>query len=48
MTGVLADVAKFGKYLETYYDLVASLDKVGVIVDLACEREGGTAYARRA
>lgn len=47
VTGVLSGVAKFGKYLESYYDLVASLDKVGAIVDLPCERKGGAAHARR-
>ncbi|HVJ93062.1 MAG TPA: ABC transporter ATP-binding protein [Labilithrix sp.] len=41
VTGVLAGVAKFGKYLESYYDLCASLDKVGAIVDLREERDGG-------
>ena len=41
VTGVLASVAKFGKYLETYYDICASLDKVGHIVDLSSERAGG-------
>jgi len=46
VTGVLSSVAKFGKYLESYYDLVSSVDKVGVIVDLPHEREGGAAYAR--
>lgn len=45
VTGVLAGVAKFGKYLESYYDLVASLDKVGAIVDLAPERTGGVTRA---
>ena len=47
VTGVLSSVAKFGKYLESYYDLAASIDKVGVIVDLKREREGGAAYARQ-
>jgi len=41
VTGVVAGVAKFGKYLESYYDLCAALDKVGVIVDLPEERKGG-------
>jgi ABC-type bacteriocin/lantibiotic exporter with double-glycine peptidase domain len=47
VTSVLAAVSKLGKYLESYYDLVASVDKVGVIVDLESEREGGAARARR-
>lgn len=41
VTGVVAGVAKFGKYLESYYDLCAAIDKVGVIVDLPEERKGG-------
>lgn len=47
VTGVLAGVAKFGKYLESYYDLCASLDKVGQIVDLPHERVGGMAGVAR-
>ncbi len=47
VTGVLASVAKFGKYLESYYDLCASLDKVGQIVDLPQERVGGIAGVGR-
>ncbi len=47
VTGVLAGVAKFGKYLENYYDLVASVDKIGVIVDLPSERvDGSLLHAR--
>ena len=47
VTAVLEGVAKFGKYLESYYDLCASLDKIGNIVDLPPEREGGIARAAR-
>lgn len=43
VTGVLASVAKFGKYLESYYDLAASIDKLGVIIDLPHERPRGVA-----
>lgn len=42
VTVVVASVAKFGKYLEIYYDLLASLDKIGHLVDLPTEREGGS------
>jgi putative ABC transport system ATP-binding protein len=38
VTGVLSSVAKFGKYLESYYDLAASIDKIGAIIDLPVER----------
>ncbi|MEY4581342.1 MAG: hypothetical protein RL701_6045, partial [Pseudomonadota bacterium] len=48
VTGVLAGVAKFGKYLESYYDLCASLDKIGHMVDLPDERVGGVAQPVRA
>lgn len=41
VTVVVASVAKMGKYLEVYYDLLASLDKLGHLVDLPIEREGG-------
>jgi putative ABC transport system ATP-binding protein len=41
VTSLLAGVAKLGKYLENYYDLVASLDKLGVILDLPPERLDG-------
>ncbi len=42
VTVVVASVAKLGKYLEIYYDLLAGLDKLGHLVDLPTEREGGT------
>jgi ABC-type bacteriocin/lantibiotic exporter with double-glycine peptidase domain len=45
VTGVLAGVSKFGKYLESFYDLAASVDKVGAIVDIASERDGMIARA---
>ncbi|MEX0671684.1 MAG: ABC transporter ATP-binding protein [Pirellulales bacterium] len=38
---VLAAISKSGKYIETFYDLQASLDKLGVIEQLPLEREGG-------
>ena len=38
---VLAALSKSGKYIETFYDLQASLDKLGVIEQLPIEREGG-------
>ncbi len=34
---------KFGKQLEVFYDLVAAIDKLGVLVDLPLERAGGEA-----
>lgn len=38
---VLAALSKSGKYIETFYDLQASLDKLGVIEQLPLEHEGG-------
>lgn len=43
VTTVVASLAKVGKYLENYYDLVAAIDKLGHLTDLPLEREGGTA-----
>ncbi len=36
----LANISKFGKQLETFYDLLASVDKLGYITDLALEPSG--------
>ena len=38
---VLAAISKSGKYIEVFYDLLASLDKLGVIDQLPLERDGG-------
>lgn len=38
---VLAAISKSGKYIETFYDLQASLDKLGVLDQLPLERHGG-------
>jgi ABC-type bacteriocin/lantibiotic exporter with double-glycine peptidase domain len=38
---VLSALSKSGKYIETFYDLQASLDKLGVLDTLPLEREGG-------
>jgi ABC-type bacteriocin/lantibiotic exporter with double-glycine peptidase domain len=42
---VVASVAKLGKYMETYYDLMAGAEKLGLLTDLPLEREGGEALA---
>jgi putative ABC transport system ATP-binding protein len=36
---VLQGVAKMGKYAETYYDLIAAVDKVGKLTDLEVEND---------
>jgi ABC-type bacteriocin/lantibiotic exporter with double-glycine peptidase domain len=38
--------SKFGKYLESYYDVIAAIDKVGYLTDLPLEREEGEALAK--
>ncbi len=43
VNGVVSGLTKFGKHLESYYDLVASVDKVGNLVDLPQERTSGIA-----
>lgn len=40
VTPVAASFAKFGKYLETTYDLLAAVDKVSHLFDLPLERTG--------
>lgn len=44
VTSVLAGIAKFGKHLESYYDLVTAVDKLGQVVDLPREPSGGEAF----
>lgn len=43
VSSVVAGVAKLGKHLESYYDLMAALDKLGHLEDLPVERGGGAA-----
>jgi ABC-type bacteriocin/lantibiotic exporter with double-glycine peptidase domain len=38
---VLASFTKFGKHLEAFYDLMASVDKLGYLADLPVERTDG-------
>jgi putative ABC transport system ATP-binding protein len=40
VTAVLAGIAKLAKHLETFYDLLASLDKLGALTDLPGEVSG--------
>lgn len=40
---VLASFTKFGKHLEAFYDLMASIDKIGYLSDLPVERTDGEA-----
>lgn len=41
VAATLSGFSKFGKQLESYYDLLASVDKIGYLSDLPLEREGG-------
>jgi ABC-type bacteriocin/lantibiotic exporter with double-glycine peptidase domain len=41
VTMVVGGFAKFGKYLESFYDLMASVDKLGHVFDLPLERDTG-------
>lgn len=45
ITLIVSTVAKFGKQLEKYYDLLAAMDKLSVLLDLPLEREGGSELA---
>lgn len=44
VTLMVSGFTKFGKHLEVYYDLLAALDKLGNVIDLPLEREGGEAH----
>ena len=46
VTAVVGGFSKFGKKFETYYDLLAAIDKLGQLIDLPLEREGGFEAAR--
>ena len=46
VTTVVAGIAKFGKTLESFYDLLAGVDKLGQLVDLPLEVPGGTHVPR--
>ena len=41
LTLVVSSVAKIGKHLETFYDVMAATDKVGMILDVPLERLDG-------
>ncbi|HXG08857.1 MAG TPA: ATP-binding cassette domain-containing protein, partial [Gemmataceae bacterium] len=44
---VVASFTKLGKHLESYYDLLAAVDKLGHLTDLPLERDSGVAYQAR-
>jgi ABC-type bacteriocin/lantibiotic exporter with double-glycine peptidase domain len=43
VTAVVAGFSKLGKFFESFYDLLASVDKLSVLVDLPLERTGARA-----
>lgn len=45
VTPLVYRFARFGKYLEALYDLLAGADNLGVLFDVPIEREGGAALA---
>ncbi|MFN0019599.1 MAG: peptidase domain-containing ABC transporter [Pirellulaceae bacterium] len=44
VTVIVASFAKLGGYLESYYDLLASVDKLGVLLDLPIEEQAGVLH----
>lgn len=42
VTVIVASFAKLGKHLESFYDLMAAVDKLGMLFDLPLERSHGT------
>jgi len=47
VTMVVATFAKLGKQIEAYFDMYAAVDKVGHLLDLPLERNGGIALQNR-
>ena len=41
VTSIVGAFAKVGKHLESFYDLLAAVDKIGSLIDLPHEREDG-------
>ncbi|MCG8649540.1 MAG: ABC transporter ATP-binding protein/permease [Pirellulales bacterium] len=41
VTVIVGSFAKFGKHMESFYDLLASVDKLGVLFDIHTERQDG-------
>lgn len=46
MSAIVASIGKLGKKIEAWYDAMAAADKVGHIVDIPVERQGGERPAR--
>ncbi len=48
VTAIVASIAKLGKQFESWYDALTATDKLGHLVDLPIEREGGEVPAESA
>lgn len=48
VTVIVGSFAKFGKHMESFYDLLASVDKLGVLFDIHTERQDGMLAINRA
>ena len=46
VAGIVASLSNMGKHLEAFYDAMGSMDKLGYIVDLPIERQGGQSIAK--
>lgn len=44
VTAILVSLAKLGKHLEGFYDLLAGVDKLGLLLDLPIERQTGVLH----
>ncbi len=44
---VVVSIVKFGKQLESYYDLLAAVEKLGHLTDVPLERDDGVAHQAR-
>lgn len=40
---VASSISKLGKYAETWYDLMSSSEKIGLVTDMSLDRDGGEA-----
>lgn len=47
VTMVVASLTKLGKQMESYYDLLAAVDKLGHLMDLPLERQDGVSHQAR-
>ncbi|MCS6976909.1 MAG: ATP-binding cassette domain-containing protein [Gemmatales bacterium] len=47
VSAVVASFTKLGKQLESWYDLQAAVDKLGILIDLPLEREDGAVHHDR-